>query len=499
MHKNKVLLMQPNYAWKSQRTWRYPPYTLCLLKSSLGNHCNVSVFDPNFNNLSEEEVREVLISLQPDVVGVTSISTEYLAITRLLCDIIRKTLPHTTIILGGVIPTVLIEESMQDRNVNYWIRGEGELSLLSLLEHFEKKVPVLEDVNGLCYWKNGKAVINRVRFIQDLDSIPFPDYSEIICGADLQKATLMDYAYIKMKYTTTLLPKNYPFAVTITSRGCPYKCIFCAGSTVSGEKTRYRSSENVLAEIDNLYKQGIKEIIFLDDHFLNDKKRVVKILNTIIERKYDISWKCVNVTVWFLNRELLELMYKSGCTYLAFSIESGNQYVLDNIIKKPVDLVKVPEIIKIAKEIGFNVVTNFVIGFPGETWDQIRDTFRYAEKLKVDLVNFHIATPLPKTELMEICLKENLIPEEYLRDFSAHSGYGKGLITTKEFTPFELEVLRSFEWDRINFADEGRRKAIMQLNGITEDELETWRVNTRRNLGVNRLIENIITPEKVIH
>jgi radical SAM superfamily enzyme YgiQ (UPF0313 family) len=142
---------------------------------------------------------------------------------------------------------------------------------------------------------------------------------------------------------------------------------------------------------------------------------------------------------------------------------------------------------------GFDVLANFVIGFPGETWQEIRDTFRYAEKLDVDIINFHIATPLPKTELMEICLREGLLPSDYIKNISEYSGYGKGLITTKEFVPFELEVLRSFEWDRINFSSHKRKVAISRINGITLQELEDWRVNTRRNLGVNSMVKNIMT------
>jgi hypothetical protein len=94
---------------------------------------------------------------------------------------------------------------------------------------------------------------------------------------------------------------------------------------------------------------------------------------------------------------------------------------------------------------------------------------------------------------MDICLKNKLLPDEYLDNVAKYSGYGKGLITTKEFTPFELEVLRSFEWDRINFSTPERRKAIARMNGITMEELEDWRINTRRNLGINSMVKNIMS------
>ena len=216
----------------------------------------------------------------------------------------------------------------------------------------------------------------------------------------------------------------------------------------------------------------------------------------ILENYKGLAWKCVNVTAWLLDEEILKLMYKSGCTYIAVSIESGNQNVLTNIIKKPIKLDEIPEKLDLAKSIGFDTIANFVIGFPGETWEQIRDTFRYAERLNVDLANFHIATPLPKTELIEICLRDKLLPDDYLEYISNYSGYGAGLIETKEFIPFELEVLRSFEWDRINFYSLARKKAIARLNGITLEELEDWRINTRRNLGVNSMIQNIMPSSR---
>jgi len=486
----KILLTQPNYAWLSKRTWQFPPYTLCLLKAIIKDQAKAIVFDPNFKNLSEKKAKAFLRKVKPDLVGVSSISTEYFNVTRHTIELIRKCLPHAVIVLGGVIPTVMIEEAMKNKHVDYWIMGEGEKSFPALIEKIRQGSSDLTGISGLAYWQGGKPVINKTEFITDLDAVPFPDYSDIL------GATLHDYGNIKFKYAPGLLARNYPAAVTITFRGCPYRCIFCAGRTVSGQKVRFRSAENVLKEIDSLYKQGIREVIFLDDHFLANRERALKIINGILEHYQGLNWKCVNVTAWLLDEEILRLMYKSGCTHITVSIESGNQQVLTDIVKKPIRLETIPEKLDLAKSIGFDIIANFVLGFPGETWEQIRDTLRYAEKLNVDIVNFHIATPLPRTELMDLCLKNKLLPDDYVKNISKYSGYGKGLITTDEFTPFELEVLRSFEWDRINFSSAQRRAAIARMNGITLEELEDWRINTRRNLGVNSMVKNIMNRLK---
>lgn len=488
----KILLIQPNYAWLNKRTWQFPPYTMALLKAVIPDCYETVIFDPNMYNLSEEEVASYLKKTKPELVGITSISSEYLNTTKLLTELIRKALPQATIVLGGAIPTVLIDECMKDKNVDYWVMGEGEKSLRALIEELQKENPDFKHIPGLAFWQGNRAVINKVSFIDDLDSLPFPDYSNIISGRKDGKISISDYGNIRFKYTPGLIARKYPFAVTVTSRGCPYRCIFCAGKTVSGSKVRFRSAKNVLLEIDKLYKEGIKEIIFLDDHFLADRKRAIAIMQGIKDREYDLTWKCVNVTAWLLDKEILSLMKESGCSFLLVSIESGNQDVLKNIIKKPIRLGIIPGIFALAKSFGFDLIVNFVIGFPGETWEQIRDTFKFAESLKVDLINFHIATPLPKTELMQICLKEGLLPEDYLENISEYSGYGKGLITTKEFTPFELQVLRSFEWDRINFSTKEKRETISRLNDITMEELDDWRLNTRRNTGINSLVKNIM-------
>lgn len=485
----KVLLTQPNYAWFSKRTWQFPPYTLCLLKAAIKEEADAVVFDPNFKDLSEEEVAEFFKDFKPDLVGITSVSTEYFNVTRHMIMLIRKHCPEAVIVLGGVMPTVMIDDCMKDNNVDYWIMGEGEKSFPQLIARLRGNSEELSDISGLAYWKGKKRVVNKMTYINDLDEAPFPDYSAVA------GATLHDYGNIRFKYVPSMLARKYPFAVTVTSRGCPYRCIFCAGRTISGAKVRFRTAENVLEEIDLLYRDGIREVIFLDDHFLADRTRAFKIMNGILERYKDLAWRCVNVTVWLMDREILELMYKSGCRHITVSIESGNQEVLTNIVKKPIRLETVPGKLDLAKSIGFDVAVNFVIGFPGETWQQIRDTFRYAERLNADIVNFHIATPLPKTELMDICIDRKLLPEDYSKNISNYSGYGKGLITTDEFTPFKLQILRSFEWDRINFFPEERKKAIARMNGITMDELESWRVNTRRNLGINSLVSNIMSRE----
>ena len=469
----KILLTQPNYAMFGKRIWKVFPYSLGILNACINKYYETELFDPNFNNLNEEEIIKFLKKSNPHVIGLGTVSTEYSKEIYEMASIIRKTLPNVILIVGGIFPTVLLNEAMKDKNVNYWITGEAEISLLSLLNELNKEKPNLSSIEGVSYYENENIKINpKLGFIQNLDDFSFADYGNL---------DFMGYANQNLKFAQGLRARRLPYAITITSRGCPYRCVFCSGPRVSGRKVRMRSADNVLKEIDELYNKGIKEIIFLDDHFLFDRKRAIDIMNGLIERKYDLSWKCINLTVFLLDEEVLELMKKSGCYQITVSIESGDQYVLNNIIKKPVNLEKVPKILELVKSKGIEIIANFVIGFPKETWEQIRTTFAYAEKLPADIINFHIATPLPDTELMEECIEKGFLSK---KDIS-RTGYTQGIISTEEFTSKELQILRAFEWDRINFSTKEKREKIAEIEGISLEELDKWRRETRIKVGVD--------------
>ena len=468
---SKIMLMQPNYSILGKRSWSMAPYGLAILNSCIKSKYDVYMYDPNFEDITEEKIRKHIYDIKPDIIGITSFSSEYKKEIDYYSALIKEVLPDALVIVGGALPTVMIDKMIDNSNIDYFVMGEGEYRLLELLDALNDSNSQLHKIDGIAFKNKDATVINHpTYFIENLDNISFPDYGNLDFSA---------YGNYKLKYANGLIPRQYPFATTITSRGCPFKCTFCAAKTVSGTKVRMRSAENILSEIDMLcLNHSIKEVIFLDDHFLFSRKRAVDIMQGIIERDYGITWKCANVAVFSLTDQILDLMRKSGSYQLTLSIESGDQFVLKNLIKKPVDLKMAEEVVRQAKSMGFEVISNFVFGFPGETWEQIRRTIAYAESLDLDIVNFHIATPLPKTELMEICIKEGLLESE-----DDITGYTHGVIATSEFSKIELQILRSFEWDRINFKNQRDIENIARLEGITVDEVEDWRKRTRRGLG----------------
>jgi radical SAM superfamily enzyme YgiQ (UPF0313 family) len=472
----KVILTQPNYSVFGKRMWGMIPYSLGIINACLRKDFKSDIFDPNFKELDDEKIVNYFKKESPDFVGISTVSTEYVRETEHMAGLIRKALPDAKIIVGGIVPTVSLKEGMQDRNVDYWFIGEAEQRVADFLKELGKDKPNLSQIEGIAYYERGEPRINRFQkessLVRDLDSVPFPDYGNL---------DIRDYGNTVIKYSAQMVPQKYPFAITSTSRGCPFNCTFCSGWTVVGKKVRMRSANNVLREIDELYSEGIREVIFLDDHFLFNKKRAEDIMNGLIQRKYDLSWKVVNLNLSNLDKGTLDLMRRSGSYQITISIESGNETVLKEMIKKPfIDLKEAPAIVKRAKNMGFQIISNFMIGYPEETWEQIRDTFRYAEKLDVDYSIFHIATPLPGTELMKMCLEKGVLKSEVKQ-----SGFCQPLIETKEFTIPELRILRAFEWDRINFSSEEKRREIAKMQGVSMEELEQWRKDTRRKLGVN--------------
>ncbi len=470
----KVLLTQPNYSALGKRSWKVLPYALGVLNATIMDEFDTVLFDPNFGNLDDDAIVLWLDTENPDTVGISTISTEYVSEVEHMTGLIRRALPECTLIEGGVLPTVLLDVAMRDDNVDYWMVGEADLSLTEFLRNVRDFGNFLF-VDGLCFRRGTlsrwEKVVQPNQYNTDLDAFPFANYGNL---------DFMAYSTQEIKYSQGLCSKASPHAVTITSRGCPYRCVFCSGPRISGRKVRMRSAANVLEEVDMLCKSGVKEITFLDDHFFFDRQRAMDIMEGLL--KYNILWKCANLTIWLLDEEMLELMRRSGCYMLVISVESGDQYVVRNVVKKPIDLAKTIEIVNMAKGMGFDIISNFIIGFPEETWEQIRTTVEFASNLNVDMVNFHIATPLPNTELMESCIKSGLIADF---DPTSNIGYTAGIIETAEFTPKELEILRAFEWDRINFSSASRREAIARIQNITLEELEQWRKNTRRSFGIN--------------
>lgn len=383
---------------------------------------------------------------------------------------------------GGVYPTVSSKFVMKDENVDYAMLGYAEGRLEQLLRLVEAKdYDGIHKFEGIGYRDGEEIIVNPITtYIGDVEEMVKPDYSFV----DYNLYLNTEDEHLIANFVNSSKERH---ASIISSYGCPYNCIFCATRTISGRKVAYRKVEDVLEEIEfliNVYH--INVFTFLDDCLLADRRRAEILFNEIINREYQIEFRIMNVAAWHLDREILTLMKRAGCTRLGISIESGCDRVLHNIVRKPLKKEIIPGIVKICRELDILMRANFVIGFPGETWEEIRETFVFAEACDLDLINIHIATVLPETDLYKIAEEQKLLPEDFsFYGEQVNFGFCKGNITTDEFTPEELMVLRAYEWDRINFSTPERRKRACRVMEITEEELKEFRKQTRIHCGIH--------------
>lgn len=476
----KVALVVANYAWFGKRPWKGMTTSVPIITAVLKNQFELAIIDANVNEYSQETLKRKLEEYSPQVVMVTALSVEYFKAYHTVARLSKEALPKVQVIMGGVYPTVCPEDVIGDENVDIAMMGHAEGRLDLLLSYLEKgDYGSIECFEGIAYRKEGeKRVIPLSHYIGDVPRMVKPDYSLI----DVDK--YLD-AERKSIANQNMEVKGRSASI-ISSYGCPYNCLFCATRTISGRKVAYRPADDVLEEIDFFVREKqVEAIIFIDDCILADKERAKYLFQEIINRKYHIEIQITTVAAWHLDREILQLMKEAGLSKLGISVESGNERVLHKIIHKPLRLEILPDIVSICRELDILMRANFVIGFPGETWDDIRDSLRAAEALDFDLVDIHIATVLPKTELYELAIKTHSLPEgfSFFSD-DVNFGFGKGNITTDEFTPDELMVIRAYEWDRINFSTSEKRMRACRVMGITEEELQEHRRQTRRHCGM---------------
>lgn len=320
-----------------------------------------------------------------DLVGITVRTAIYNETKRLIRVIRSET--DAPIVLGGPHPSAQPQRCIIDSDADYVVFGEGEITMLELV-NLEK--PTCK-IKGLIYREGSSVKVNESRpLIEDLDKIPFPAWHLMPPNR---------YPIVPLLASAEKLP----IAPVITSRGCPYSCIFCAAKAIWGHKWRHRSAKNVVDEIELLIRRyGAKEIHISDDNFTLDKKHAMNVCNEILHRGLDVSWSCPNgVRIDRLDGELLQTMRKAGCHLLCFGIESGSPKTLRRIKKGIDDIDLFYKVVRKARKVGIMTMGSFIIGLPEDTPETIRKTINFAKKLDLDRAWFNILIPLPGSEIWE--------------------------------------------------------------------------------------------------
>ncbi len=386
----KILFIAPNIVGDKGGATAPPPGIAYIAANLLKHSHEVKIVDLRVEK--DEILNKQIREFQPDYLGITLMSKNYLDVYRLVSRLKQEF--NIPIIIGGPHVSTFGKRALEECKADYGIAGEGEFSLLELLD----KKPI-QKIKGLIWRNKNRIKENKPRdYNNNLDELPFPAYD----------------IFPMERYIDKKIP-------LVTSRGCPYHCIYCAMKNVMGAKWRARSAENIFAEIKYWYAKGYSYFHITDDNFTLDIKRVEKLCSLIISSGIKIRFDLRNgIRVDRVTEQMLEKMKQAGCFYFAFGIEHFNDAVLKQM-KKGATRKQALEAIQIAKKSGIPFGAFFMTGLPGDSYEKFLDTYKLAKESGFEEVRFYNVIPFPETELYRILKEKNALlrePDDYLNKSS---------------------------------------------------------------------------------
>jgi len=426
MGKTRVLLINPPYNRFKGKDLPTFPLNLGYLAAFLEKHgCVVGIYNADLMKIEEttmfrtkwlgwrtdmerhsmfvqsfrsgfdyiwDEVSRVVADFNPQIVGITAITANLRPALR-IADICKEIIPDVVVVIGGPHATVLPESVLTKESVDFLIRGEGELGFLDLIENLWNGMSPSE-VKGLSYKDGDRMVHNATRpLIHDLDSLPFPARHLIIDSANYRESKM-----------------NGLYNQVLISRGCPYRCKFCASNILwDGSRWRTRSVTNVVEEIRLLASRyRTKDFYLWSDTFTADQRWTVEFCEEMKPLK--VNWSC-STRIDRINEDCLIAMKMAGCKGVSLGIESGSDQVLKDIGKN-ITVGQIETAIKVLDKVGMPWYSFFIIGFPNETRSDIDRTFAFIKKLRPQSHKIAVAVPYPGTALYGEVKALNLLPEK---------------------------------------------------------------------------------------
>ncbi|MBI2267168.1 MAG: B12-binding domain-containing radical SAM protein [Armatimonadetes bacterium] len=361
-----------------------PPLGLMYVASALeenGHHVQMFDVDPSVVDVSEK-----IEKFRPHLIGFSFLSMTHKKAMD-YCGALKARFPGTLFCAGGYHATIFPEETARQMELDFAVIGEGEETLVEACRAVEEKGD-LSGVAGVVY-RDDQGQYRRTpqRPLQkNLDLFPFPARRLLPFDRYLTPPGLIR-GYATERLTTM-----------VTSRGCPYSCIYCGSWQIFGRKVRRRSVENVISEIRSTVVQfGIKGLYFCDDIFVTDKDWVIGLSRRMREEGFRIEWAC-QTRVDTVSDEVLSEMKKAGCVQIDFGVESGSDRIL-KVLRKGVLSAQVEEAFRLVHKNGIRACATFMLGNPEETKEDMEQTLRLAKKIKPDYAIFYYTTPYPRTVL----------------------------------------------------------------------------------------------------
>lgn len=431
----KILLLRPPLMQQDDNAITkikilQPPIGISSIAAFLKSKgCSVNIID--MYNFDWDDVLSVLKNSDADIFGISCLTGQHFSAFRLAGMIKQvKYVRPCFVAIGGPHVNLLDREILVNISaIDFVIREEGELTFLELVQALTKGGE-LASIKGLTYRdKSSRVIRNELRdAIKDLDSLPFPDYSFF----DFDSNISFNDGHIDVEKRRNN-EHRLQYAPIVTSRGCVNKCLFCAIYMFT--PVRFRSVDNVIAEIEKLYRtRGIDHFSFVDDSFCISLKRVEDLCDEIKKRNLKITFSAA-ARVKPMSETMLIKMKKAGCIGLSFGLESGSRKILDNI-KKEITPEEIINAFAMTKKVGIKSTALLMVGNPGEDKSTINDTKRILKICKPDNIVISPLVILPNSGIYDYALKAKLItPDYWFKDYRLP-------YYTAEYTPDELRYFR---------------------------------------------------------
>lgn len=367
----------------------YVPLGILMIAACLKKDHQLQVIDPLFEPINIASI----VNFKPDIIGLSVMTFNY-AKAKETIKILKEKIPDAKIVLGGIHPTTLPKETLEETKADFVVMGEGEETIIELCKELEKQKSKqnFENIKGIAFFKNNKVQINEKRpLIHDIDTLPAPAFELI----DMRNY-LIPPGFIRGLFLDRV-------GIIYASRGCPGKCIFCNSNALFGQRYRIKSVKKVIDEIKDLIKRyKIQGIYFGDETLTVNKNWIYEFCKEI--KKLKIPWAGAT-RVTLVDEQVLRTMKKAGCVQLDFGVESGSERIL-KILKKGTT----PEFIKRAfrycKKAKIRSMATLMVGNPTETKEDIKKTIQLMKEIKPDFGLVSIVTPFPGTELYQMAIEK---------------------------------------------------------------------------------------------
>ena len=384
----------------------YPPLGLCYLSSYVKAHVQgieTALFEITYDMALDEAARRIT-RISPDLVGITAYTVGFHEVMA-LCRCLRECLPDVIICLGG--PHITSLPGSLPREADIGVCGEGEETLREICAvlHGRKQLlpELLKAIQGICYHDGSTVASTPPReILADLDSLPLPDLS------------ILNMKWYTAQRMYFVMKGDLRGFTLLTSRGCPFQCRFCQSSAHWG-RCRYHSAERVIIELERIRREYplVNAINIIDDLFIGNRKRLREIVSLIRERglHHGVVFN-VNGHATIVDEEMIGLLKSINVTQISYGFESGSERVLAFLKKGSATVASNRRAAEITNAAGIGVGGQFMIGSPGETEQEIRETIDFIENTPMSHVHVSSTTPLPGTELWGICREKGLVTDD---------------------------------------------------------------------------------------